>query len=57
MIDGKQETVANARKHKRVAEDSITSAFDHKEEVKRIAEQLNEKHGDLWDRRQYLLWA
>ena len=41
-------TVANARKRKRVAEDSITSASDH-EEVKRIAEQLNDKHGDLWD--------
>ena len=57
FCDGKQETVANARKRKRVAEDSITSASDHEEEVKRIAEQLNDKHGDLWDRRQYLLWA
>ena len=57
FCDGKQETVANARKRKRVAEDSITSASDHEEEVKRIAEQLNDKHGDLWDRRQYLFWA
>ena len=57
FCDGKQETVATARKRKRVAEDSVTSGSDHEEEVKRIAEQLNEKHGDIWDRRQYLLWA
>ena len=57
FCDGKQETVANARKRKRVADDSVTSASDHEEEVKHVAEQLSEKHGDLWDRRQYLLWA
>ena len=57
FCDGKQETAANARKRKRVADDSVTSASDHEEEVKHVAEQLSEKHGDLWDRRQYLLWA
>ena len=25
--------------------------------MKHVAEQLSEKHGDLWDRKQYLLWA
>lgn len=48
--------MANARKRKRLADDSITSASDH-EELKRVTEQLGEKHGDLWDRKQYLLWA
>jgi hypothetical protein len=46
FCDGKQETVANARKRKRAADYSTTSASDH-EEVKRVAEQLSEKHGDL----------
>ena len=35
--DGKQETTANARKRKRIAGDSVTSASDH-EEVKSLAE-------------------
>ena len=47
-------SLTSARKRKRVADDSVTSASDH-EEVKHVAEQLSEKHGDLWDRRQYLL--
>jgi hypothetical protein len=49
--------VANARKRKRAADDFTTSASNHEEEIKRIAGQLSEKHGDLWDRKQYLLWA
>ena len=35
FCDGKQETVANARKRKRIADDSVTSASDHEEEVMR----------------------
>ena len=51
------ENVANTRKRKCAADDSVTSASDHEEEVRHVAEQLSEKHGDLWDRKQYLLWA
>ena len=47
--------MANTRKCKRIADDSVTSASDH-EEVKHVTE-LGEKHGDLWYRKQYLLSA
>ena len=43
-----------SRKRKRASDDI---APDHEEEVKRVADELNDMHGEQWNRRQYLLWA
>ena len=45
----------NSRKRKRA--DSSVSVNDHEEEVKRVAKELNDKHGERWNQKQYLLWA
>ena len=57
VMENKREAVGQARKRKRAIDDDASSASDHEEEVKRVSEQLSEKHGDKWDQKQYLLWA
>ena len=56
FCNGNQENETNTRKHQCTADNFVTSASDH-EEVRQVGEQLSEKHGDLRDRKQYLLWA
>ena len=46
FCDGKQGNVANTRERKCIADNSVTSASDH-EDVRQVAEQLSEKHGDV----------
>ena len=54
FCDGKSTTQAPSRKRKHVSDDT---ASDHEEEVKRVADELNDMHGEQWNRKQYLLWA
>ena len=57
FCDGKSTTQVErtpSRKRKRASDDT---ASDHEEEVKRVANELNDMHGEEWNRKQYLLWA
>ena len=54
-----KDTTGNTRKRKRTTsiDDAVSSASGHEEDVKQVAIDLSDRHGELWDRRQYLIWA
>lgn len=55
FCDGKSKEVTR-KKHKQ-REDGLETIRNHEEEIKQVACDLKERHGEQWNKREYQIWA